>query len=165
MGAMYCAGEDARHGGVMRLLDGGLSATTLQATITLKASGDAPDEAWTLIEYTVPPHFTGTRTRRAHDTSEGICVLVGTLTLHLDDQTVVAPAGSFVVVPAGVARSFANHGNTPVEFLIVVAPGGFTQALSTPPAQPADAQTRVPADYSRMHAPLLQRRRPALAGV
>jgi mannose-6-phosphate isomerase-like protein (cupin superfamily) len=71
-------------------------------------------------------------------------VLQGELTLRLDDETVIAPAGSFVLVPPGTVHTFSNPGSEPVRYLSLMAPGGFEQyflevkeALGGGPPDPA----------------------------
>jgi mannose-6-phosphate isomerase-like protein (cupin superfamily) len=49
-------------------------------------------------------------------------VVSGALRFRLADREVVAPAGSTVLVPAGVAHTFGNAGPDPSRFLIVVTP-------------------------------------------
>jgi quercetin dioxygenase-like cupin family protein len=52
-------------------------------------------------------------------------VLEGTMTFRFDGATHAAPAGSFVVVPRGVAHSFGNDGSTEARFLELFAPAGM----------------------------------------
>lgn len=58
-------------------------------------------------------------------------VLDGELTFVLgeDEERVAAPAGTFVLVPPGVAHTFANRTSSPVRLLNVHAPAGFDRRL------------------------------------
>jgi mannose-6-phosphate isomerase-like protein (cupin superfamily) len=52
-------------------------------------------------------------------------VLEGVLSLHLDGESVEAPAGAYAVVPPGNDRTFSNPRDEPVRMLNVMAPGGL----------------------------------------
>jgi quercetin dioxygenase-like cupin family protein len=56
-------------------------------------------------------------------------VLEGTLTVRLGDETVAAPAESYVVAPPGNVHTFSNPGGETVRVLNIMAPGGFEQYL------------------------------------
>jgi mannose-6-phosphate isomerase-like protein (cupin superfamily) len=52
-------------------------------------------------------------------------VLEGELTFEGDDGPVTAPAGTFVLAPAGVSHAFHNRTGEPVRLLNIHAPAGF----------------------------------------
>lgn len=54
-------------------------------------------------------------------------MLEGTLTFTLEDRTIEAGPGSFVLVPPGTVHTFANTGDKPARFLGLVSPAGFEQ--------------------------------------
>jgi mannose-6-phosphate isomerase-like protein (cupin superfamily) len=56
-------------------------------------------------------------------------VLEGELTFLLEGAELVAGPGTFVLVPPGVAHTFANRGDAVVRFLNVHAPAGFDRRL------------------------------------
>jgi len=56
-------------------------------------------------------------------------VLSGEMTLFVAGQTVVAPPGTFVLVPPGVEHGFRNDGSEPARMLNVHAPGGFDRRI------------------------------------
>ena len=61
-------------------------------------------------------------------------VLEGTLAFRRDDETIEAPAGSAVVVPAGVAHTYWNAGAGRARYLIVMPPrvAALIRALHEP---------------------------------
>ena len=70
--------------------------------------------------------------------------LEGDITVRVDEETVTAAPGSFVLVPPGVVHTFSNPGETACKVLIVMSPGGFEQyfrdvreALGEGPPDPA----------------------------
>ena len=56
---------------------------------------------------------------------EGWYVLEGELTFRLGDQTVRAPAGSFVLAPRGMLHSFGNTGTQTAKYLELFSPPGM----------------------------------------
>ena len=71
----------------------------------------APGGAW------IPPHI-------HQGAEEAWYVLEGELTFRVDDRTMLATAGSFVLVPRGAPHSFANTGSDTAHFLMLFSPGG-----------------------------------------
>jgi uncharacterized RmlC-like cupin family protein len=51
--------------------------------------------------------------------------LEGELTVRVGLRKIVAPAGSFVVVPRGVVHQPSNPGTEPTRVLLVFSPGGM----------------------------------------
>ena len=77
-----------------------------------------------LVEGTMPPgRWVPAHLHRRE--AEAWYVLEGELTFRFGDRTVVAPAGSFVFSPIGVAHSFGNEGELPARYLELFVPGGF----------------------------------------
>lgn len=81
---------------------------------------------------TMAPHAHGPE-RHAHDSEDdSFYVLSGELTIHLDDRTVAAPPGTFVLVPPGVVHTFSNETGVEVRMLNVHAPAGFDRRIGLP---------------------------------
>ena len=61
-------------------------------------------------------------------------VLEGTLGFTRGDATVIAPAGSAVLMPAGVPHTYWNAGSTRARYLLVMTPriAGLIEALHQP---------------------------------
>jgi mannose-6-phosphate isomerase-like protein (cupin superfamily) len=93
--------------------------------LEVKATNEHTGDAFAVLEYRMaaqapgpPPHFH----RR---TDEAFYVLEGELTFHLDDSSVEAGPGAFVLVPHGVVHTFENAADSETRFLEVAAPGAF----------------------------------------
>jgi quercetin dioxygenase-like cupin family protein len=91
---------------------------------TIKAVGEDTGEAYALVEFVVrpqngpPPHI---HTRE----NESFYIREGEIQFQLDDQTVVATAGTFIHSPKGQRHSFRNIGSTPAKMLVWVTPSGL----------------------------------------
>jgi mannose-6-phosphate isomerase-like protein (cupin superfamily) len=56
-------------------------------------------------------------------------IVQGEMTFTLGDGEVVAPVGTFVLVPPGVEHGFRNDGDVPVRMLNIHAPAGFDRRI------------------------------------
>ena len=63
------------------------------------------------------------------DEDDAFYILEGELTLLLDDGDVVAPPGTFVLVPPCVRHGLRNDGDVPVRILNIHAPAGFDRRI------------------------------------
>jgi mannose-6-phosphate isomerase-like protein (cupin superfamily) len=97
------------------------------ATIDVKVGAPGTNGQFGFIEYTAPSGFPRPPAHVLFEMIEAFYVLEGELTMQLEDETVAAPAGSFVLVPPGVRHRFSNPGGTPARFLTFFTPGGFEQ--------------------------------------
>lgn len=68
----------------------------------------------------IPPH-----THRLED--EITYVVVGEVTAEIGGETIVAPAGSYLLKPRGVSHAFWNSGEGEAKVMEIHAPGGFEQ--------------------------------------
>jgi quercetin dioxygenase-like cupin family protein len=141
---------------IVHMPDEGTRITMRGAAITLKAVSDDTGGAWSLMEYTAPPHFAGPPPHWHNETLEGFYILSGTVTFQVDAQTIIAPAGSFVLVPPGVIHTFANQEDVPATFLTVVSPGGFERYFDELAALVAHEPTWPPADPSKLTALMMK---------
>jgi mannose-6-phosphate isomerase-like protein (cupin superfamily) len=105
----------------------GKSISVRGVSMTYKAAGADTNGAWTLIEYTAPPRFSAPHLHRHEQAQTGFYILSGTLAIQMEKRLFKAPAGSFVLVPPGVAHKFSNKEVVPVTFLIIVSPAGLEQ--------------------------------------
>jgi mannose-6-phosphate isomerase-like protein (cupin superfamily) len=78
--------------------------------------------AYALRENVVPPRSSGVPFHIHRDAEEAFYVLSGALTVYAADQTLAAPAGSFVLIPRGMVHSLANWGAEPVRSLTIISP-------------------------------------------
>lgn len=92
-------------------------------------SGDASGGSFTLIRYTAPPRFVGGPRHRHAVTAEAFHVLEGTLTIELDDATLLLDEGETVAVAPGAVHAFRNDSDRPVTMLVIAAPPGLERFL------------------------------------
>ena len=110
------AGEAAGEGKSLRL--GG-------NRLEIKAAGEHTGGAFAVLEYRMAGHTPGPPPHLRRRTGEAFHVLEGEPTFHLDDRSVEAGPGDFVLVPRGVAHTFENAWGSEARFLEVAAPGTF----------------------------------------
>ena len=73
--------------------------------MTVKATTDETDGAFTLLEAAEPPDF-GPPMHIHHDCAEAFYVLEGEYIMFLGDEERACPAGSFIYVPVGTVHGF-----------------------------------------------------------
>lgn len=148
---MQALQEKARTGFVY-LPGEGKTITVAGEAITFKAVSEETNGAWTLMEFSVPPHFAGPPPHWHKKELEAFYVLSGVLTLQLEERTTQSPAGSFALVPPGVVHTFANQEDEPVTFLSLLSPGGFEGFVDELAEMMNKEATWPPADMGRYAA-------------
>ena len=79
-----------------------------------------------LTEFTVaPPPTPGPPLHIHKDAHEAMYVLERELEVTLGEQSLKAPAGSFVYVPKGMLHTLANPGPIPAKILIILTPPSY----------------------------------------
>ena len=73
--------------------------------MSLKATGEETDSAFSLLEATEPADF-GPPLHIHRDAAEAFYVLEGEYIIFLDGREHVCPAGSFIFIPAGIPHGF-----------------------------------------------------------
>ena len=81
--------------------------------------------AYSVHDNTIPPGSPGPRPHIHRRHEETFYVLEGELTIRVGSRKIVAPAGSFVVVPRGVVHQPSNPGRQPSRVLIIFSPAGM----------------------------------------
>lgn len=126
-------------------------------TIEMKATGEMTGGAFSISETTIPPGTAGPPPHLHEQLTDTFYVLEGSLRVQVGEREMTAPAGSFVLVPPGVAHTFANDGDTPARFLNINAPGGWEWYLrdlasavqaGIMPGSPAFAEKMTRHDFS-----------------
>ena len=117
----------------------------LGTLVTVKASADSTGGRVAVIEHVAPQGF-GSPLHVHRREDEWFYVLEGELTVWVDGETIVAPAGSFVFGPRDVPHTFAVA-SPQARFLLVAEPAGFEDFVRTL-AEPAAARTLPPADLA-----------------
>jgi quercetin dioxygenase-like cupin family protein len=93
------------------------------AVYTVKASGSATAQAYTLIEVHIEP--CGIMPSQRHAAfEEGIYVLDGSIRATLDGETYEATAGSFLIIPWGLPHEIRNTERSAARLLLLSVPGG-----------------------------------------
>jgi quercetin dioxygenase-like cupin family protein len=80
---------------------------------------------------------------------EGFYVLEGEITFTVNEERIVAKAGTFANMPVGTPHSFKNEGDRPARMLISVAPAGLEQMffeVGVPLAEGATTASRPTKD-------------------
>lgn len=111
---------------------GGEQMSARGSALLFKAVAETTGGAFSLHERHVraggrrpPPHV-------HPDRVEAFWVLSGQAEFHLDGETVVAPAGSFVLVPGGVSHTFGAADGGDARLLVLHAPAldGYFRELA-----------------------------------
>ena len=107
--------------------------------------------AYSIYDNTIPPEAPGPRPHLHRHHEEAFYVLEGELTVRVGPRTIMAPAGSFVVVPRGVVHQPSNPRPEPTRVLLMFSPAGmdhfFEEAaerrmpLQAAPTDPAVLET------------------------
>ena len=105
---------------------GGKSVQIMSSQLEIKATSENTEDAFAVLEYRLAPQTPGPPPHLHRRTDEAFYVLEGELTFHLDDRSIKAEPGAFVLVPHGVVHTFENAASSEVRFLEVVTPGAFT---------------------------------------
>src|ERR687892_2024085 len=120
--------------------------------MTVKASAEDTDDAFTLLEADEPPGF-GPPMHIHRDAAEAFYVVAGEYHIYVRDEEFACPAGSFVNIPAGVAHGF-RVGSVPSRKLNLYTPAammGYFDELSAAIASGAsDADVAAIAEHYRM---------------
>jgi len=113
------------NGGIYLGPGEGRTVSILGTEIGLKAGTADTGGHYGLIEYTAGPEFMGPAPHLHPEMEEAFYVLEGEFTIRLGGDSILAPAGSFVLIPRGTVHTFSNPGPTSSKFLLIVSPGGF----------------------------------------
>jgi quercetin dioxygenase-like cupin family protein len=116
------------------------------AIAEILVSGDASGGSFTLVRYTAPPRFVAGPRHRHAVTAEAFHVLDGTLTVELDDATLLIEEGESIAVAPGAVHAFRNDSDLPVTMLVIAAPPGLERFLTELSALIAATPTWPPQD-------------------
>lgn len=112
----------------------------------------SPDERIAVTESTLPPGFPGPVMHRHARMTDIFYVLDGELTFDLGCERRVLGPGGFVLVPPGVAHTFANPGPAPARFLNMFQPAGLEQYLKEAAKRMAAGHPWSPAEMAETAA-------------
>ncbi|MBW4563845.1 MAG: quercetin 2,3-dioxygenase [Mojavia pulchra JT2-VF2] len=140
--------------GILQQPGQGSSYWVLGDLYTFKALGEDTGKAYALVEIIVqpqsgiPPHI------HSHE-DEAFYIQEGELEFQLDQQTVVATAGTFLHSPKGQLHRYANMGLKPAKLLCWVTPAGlekFFMEIGVPAIDITHSPTVSPADIEKAMA-------------
>jgi mannose-6-phosphate isomerase-like protein (cupin superfamily) len=94
-----------------------------------KADEEETAERYSVSEWWLDPRTAGPGAH-AHDANDEVFyALEGTASIRIGDEWVDAPAGTFVMIPAGVVHDFENRTDHPAGLLNFFTPGGFERNM------------------------------------
>ncbi len=114
-----------RHAIVLGPGEGTVVAGSGGTPVVIKVHGDdVVSGGYSFMEMDVPPG-PGARPHIHHEADEAFYVVDGELTVVLEGESIVAPAGSFVLVPRGLRHTFRNQGTRLAKAVFILSPPGF----------------------------------------
>jgi mannose-6-phosphate isomerase-like protein (cupin superfamily) len=120
--------------------------------VRLRVLAQAPDQPIAVTDNTVPPGFPGPVLHRHARMTDVFYVLEGELTFDLGGKRRVVGPGGFVLVPPGIAHTFANPGPVPARVLNIQQPAGLEQYLKEAFRRMAEGHPWSPAEMAEIAA-------------
>ena len=106
--------------------DGKVLTNPIGGAMAVKVQDSDTADAYSVHDNTLPPGAPGPRPHLHRDHEETFYVLEGKLHVRVGPRRrIVAPAGSFVVVPRGAVHRPSNPGREPTRVLLIFSPGGM----------------------------------------
>ena len=105
--------------------DGKDLTNPIGGAMVVKVRDEYTAGAYSVHDNTIPPGASGPRPHLHRRHEEAFYVLKGELHVRVGPRKILAPAGSFVVVPRGVVHRPSNPGPEPTRVLLVFSPGGM----------------------------------------
>ncbi len=94
-----------------------------------KADGEETDRRYSVSEWWLEPHTQGPGAHKHETEDDMFYVLEGVMSFLIGEQWTDAPAGSFVLAPAGVVHDFENRGDQRAGVLNFYVGGEFENAM------------------------------------
>src|SRR2546428_13826349 len=101
------------------------AATVSVGPVTVTYVHEDPAGGYALLEWEAPPGAVSPPVHVHHRTDEGFYVLSGAFRFLVDGKTVDGPAGSHVLVRAGVPHTFRNALRVPARCVTDLRPPAF----------------------------------------
>ena len=117
--------------------------------LEFKVRGESTAGRMTALENEIAPGDGPPLHTHEHE-DESWYVIDGELEFQLGDDIALAPTGTFVFVPRGVAHCFRNTGATPARILVLFTPSGMERFFD----QFAALEAFDPAAFGRLGAPV-----------
>ena len=108
--------------------------------LVTKATDAETRGAYAFQEMTVAPGFPWIPPHVHHNEDEALYVLEGECTVRIGERVHTLGAGTFALMPRGVAHTFSNPGAAPARVIVVSSPGAvvryFEEAAALSNASP-----------------------------
>jgi quercetin dioxygenase-like cupin family protein len=121
-------------------------------TLRLRILAQAPDHPLSITDSIVPPGFPGVVRHRHTQMIDIFYVLEGELAIEVEGKWHILGPGGFVLVPPGIAHTFANHGSAPARVLNIQQPAGLEQYLKEAVKRMAEGQPWSPQEMATIAA-------------
>jgi mannose-6-phosphate isomerase-like protein (cupin superfamily) len=95
--------------------------------MTVKEDGSRTRGTLAVIEFEAPGVFPSPVPHVHRNHEEGFYILEGELEFTVGTEKIVAPAGTFVMVPIGVPHTFGNARSEPVRFVATMSPDFYVR--------------------------------------
>lgn len=128
----------------------GASYWVLGDLYTFKAVGEETGKAYALVEILVQPH-SGTPPHIHSHEDEAFYIQEGSLEFQLDEQIIVATAGTFLHSPKGQLHRFTNIGSKPAKMLCWDTPAGLEKFFAQVGVPVEDRLASTTSCQSRRH--------------
>ncbi len=117
------------------------AATVSVGPVTVTYVHEDPAGGYALLEWEAPPGAASPPVHVHHRTDEGFYVLSGAFRFLVDGETIDGPAGTHVLVRAGLPHTFWNAAGAPARCLIILSPPEFAPYFRELSLGLADAKT------------------------
>ncbi len=118
-----------RRGPVVRQPNGGRAYSMPAMRAVFHADAAETDNAYSVSEWWLDPMSEGPGAHAHEANDEVFRVIAGTMSMLVADEWIDAPAGSVIVIPAGVTHDFSNRTNSPAGLFNISIPGGFEKNM------------------------------------
>ena len=120
---------ELRRKPIMRLPGEGRDYRMPAMRAVFHADGEETGDAYSVSEWRLEPNSDGPGAH-AHEANDEIFRIVeGTMSVLVGERWIDAPAGSTIIIPAGVTHDFANRTDAPAALFNVFIPGGFEKNM------------------------------------
>lgn len=118
--------------------------------VTFLLSGEQTGGRYSLTEFAAaPPPALAAPIHIHHDADEAVYILEGDFQFTVNDQTIPASAGSYILVPKGTPHTVANIGPSIGRMLVILTPPGFEKFWEERARQMAEFGHQIDPELAR----------------
>ncbi len=125
-------------------------------TVTMKVTGEETEDACTIFEATIPPHFAGYEPYGHLEATATYYVTSGILAFTIAQETVMVRTGGFVMVRPGDLHKYWNPTAQPATCLTYLCPAGFERYIMALATMADEERCWPPVDGSKLAALSMQ---------